>query len=93
MYTRASPGLLHLAPSLEREDGDAQIPADVVSADSVLAADEATTAGTSMKEKEGEAGVSTEISTLAPPLRVGFVSKFFGDQVSATVCLAPQPQP
>lgn len=88
MYTRASPGLLHITPSLERIGGYTERPAGVVSTESVSTASEATATDASKKH----AGGSTEISsgallgssTTLPPLRVGFVSKFFGDQVRKT---------
>lgn len=96
MYTKASPGLLHIAPSLEKKDGYTEAAAVVGSADGVSAAGETTTADAAMKEAGGSTEISTDAlsgsSTAVPPLRVGFVSRFFGDQVRQFVNLALKPQ-
>lgn len=96
MYTRVIPGLLHITPSLERKGNYTErLPGMVsVSAGGVSTVIEATTADVSNKE----AGVSTEISTeealsgipaTFPPLRVGFVSKFFSEQVRTIIDVTP----
>ncbi len=111
MYTRASPGLLHITPNLQADEN--------AEATHSSAASEVPVAEDSKKQTAAPSGtsnalleqaspdVSKEISTgtlldpspsqagpasAFPPLRVGFVSKFFGDEVS-DICSAKSDSP
>lgn len=88
IYTRASPGLFHIAPNLQNDayTGSNTGP----SVEGVPIAGE-TSAGASTGHvvSAGDSeDISTDTSAVPPatPLRVGFVSKFFGEQVSTSGC-------
>lgn len=86
MYIRASPGLLHIAPSLQK-DGYRGFDTGTVEDVPVAGETAASASSGSVLSDEGPKDILTDMSAMAtaPPLRLGFVSKFFGEQVSTLV--------
>lgn len=89
IYIRASPGLLHIAPKLQsdvyREPTKGPVERVPIAGETAAGASSGYVVSAGGSEEK-----STDTSTVppAPPLRVGFVSKFFGEQVSTPICAA-----